>query len=321
MDTTNDSNGLPATLFPASSFNKNNTRKQRLDGLVGNCYLELNKESALATFFCNIRAFKSELFKVWRYPNCQTSNCLDVVDIDEYYAKFPFAEAQLTWPYQIIYRRLCGQLKKHRFSQMRSLLDYGCANGLFMQYLQQNGFGKCYGYDPYAPSEGVGNPATLAQGLFDYILLQGVIEHVENPHVLLSDLNRLLGPRGYIFIGTPNTAKIDLNRPNISDYYNPIHVPYHLHTYTRESLDSLALRQGWKPVEFCHCAFSAIRWLCLNTRTWNQYQRLLDGTLNVIFGAIKPWQTLTSFQFLFYAFFDYLLSLHTEMTIVSRKPF
>jgi len=321
MDINNDSNGLLKMLDPASNLHKNNTSKQRLDCLICNYHFDPNKESALATFPCNVRAFKGEFFKVWRCPNCQTINCLDVVNLDEYYAQYPFAEAQLTWPYQIIYRRLCGQLKKHGFSKTRSLLDYGCANGLFMQYLQQNGFGKCYGYDPYAPSEGFGNPARLAEGPFDYILLQDVIEHVEDPHVLLSDLNRLLAPGGYIFIGTPNAAKIDLNRPNISDYYNPVHVPYHLHIYTRESLESLALCQGWKPVDFCDRAFSDTPWLCLNTRAWNQYQRLLDGTLNVIFEPLKPWQALTSFQFFFYAIFGYFLSLHTEMTIVFRKPF
>jgi 2-polyprenyl-3-methyl-5-hydroxy-6-metoxy-1,4-benzoquinol methylase len=81
-------------------------------------------------------------------------------------------------------------------------------------------------------------------------LLQDVIEHVEDPNALLGELDGLLAPGGYILIGTPNTANIDLTRPNVSDFYNQVHVPYHLHLYTHESLELLGCRQGWKAVDF-----------------------------------------------------------------------
>jgi len=50
-----------------------------------------------------------------------------------------------------------------------SMLDYGCGNGMFVEYLRQRGFANCHGYDAYALQEGFGNPTILEQGPFDYI--------------------------------------------------------------------------------------------------------------------------------------------------------
>lgn len=300
-------------------FNKKKS-KQRLDCLICNHHVDLNDESAFVTFSCNVRAFMGEKFKVWRCPNCMTIHCLDVVDLAHYYAKYPIAQATLTLPLRLCYRNLYRQLTKHGVSQTHSLLDYGCgANGMVVQYLRERGFTSCYGYDPYAPQSGYGNPATLQRGPFDYILLQDVIEHVEDPNTLLCELDGFLAPGGYILIGTPNAANIDLTQPSLSDYYNEVHVPYHLHLYTRESLESLGRRQGWQPVDFFDRPYHDTPWLVVNTRAWNEYQCLFDGTIDVVYESIKPWKALTSYRFMFYAIFGYWLSFRTGMAMMFHK--
>jgi SAM-dependent methyltransferase len=303
----------------ASQFNNQEKKKQRLNCLACNHQVDPNDESAFVTFSCNVRGFKDESFKVWRCPDCMTIHCLDVVDLPHYYAKYPIAQATLTWPYRFCYGNLYRQLTKHGFSQAHSFLDYGCASGMFIQYLRQRGFANCYGYEPYAPKEGFGNPATLQRGSFDYILLQDVIEHIEDPNALLRDLDGLLTPGGYILIGTPNAAQIDLNQPNVSDYYNEVHVPYHLHLYTPASLESLGCRQGWEPVDFFDRPYHDTPWFSVNTRAWNEYQRLFDGTIDVVYEQSKPWKTLTSYRYLFYALFGYWLSFRTGMAIMFHK--
>jgi len=305
---------------PSSQLHHQTTSKQRLDCLICNHRIDPNDESAFVTFSCNVRAFNNEKFKVWRCPDCKTIHCLDLVDLAHYYAKYPVGEATLSWPYRICYRNLCRQLTKHGFSKTHSFLDYGCANGLFIQYLQQRGFVNCYGYDPYAPQEGYGNLATLQQKPFDYILLQDVIEHVEDPNALLSELDTLLAPGGYILIGTPNAANLDLSKPSVSDYYNEVHVPYHLHLYTGKSLKSLGHRQGWKSVDFFDRPYHDTPWFSVNTRAWNQYQRLFDGNIDVIYEPIQLWKALTSYKYLWYALFGYLLSLKTGMAVMFHKP-
>ena len=297
-----------------------NQSKQRLECLVCDYRIDPNNESLLTTFFCNVRAFKEETFKVWRCPSCSSIHCLDTVALDYYYAKYPFAQATLTFPLRLCFQNLCRQLTKHGLCESHSLLDYGCASGTFIQYLQQRGFANCFGYDPYASQEGLGNPTTLQQGPFDYILLQDVIEHVEDPNQLLSKLNALLSPGGYILIGTPNAANIDLTQPHISDYYNPVHVPYHLHIYTQESLEFLGRKQGWEPVGCFARPYHDTLWFGLNSRAWNEYQRLADGSLDVIYEAIKPGKALRDPKFIFYALFGYWLSFRTEMAVMFHKP-
>jgi SAM-dependent methyltransferase len=302
-----------------STLDKSNKLKRR-ECLICNYVMDENNESALTTFACNVRAFREDKFKVWRCPQCQTIHCLDVVELADYYAKYPFTQAVITWPLKILYHNLLQQLTKHGFSQHHSFLDYGCGTGLFVKYLQNHNFTQAYGYDPYATKENFGDSAVLQKAPFDYILLQDVIEHVEDPHALLSELNSLIAPGGYILIGTPNAANINLDKPDISDFYNSVHVPYHLHIYPRNVLESLGMKQGWEPVHFFNRAFHDTPWFGLNTRAWNQYQRLLDGTINVVFQPLQLHKAFASPKFIFYALFGYWLSLHTEMAIMFRKP-
>lgn len=296
------------------------TSKQRLDCSICHYRVDPNNESAFSTFPCSVRAYLNESFKVWRCPDCQTIHCLDVVDLDHYYAKYPIFQAELTQSYRIVYGNLCRQLTKHGFSKSHSLLDYGCGvSGLFVKYLQENGFTNSYGYDPYAPEDGFGDPITLQRGSFDYISLQDVIEHVEDPNVFLNKLDSLLSPGGYILIGTPNAANIDLNRPDLPEYYNCVHIPYHLHMYTRETLESLGRKQGWEPVDCFDRKYYDTRWLGLNYRSWNTYTTLLDGSLDVLFEPLKLGKALISPKFLFYAIFGYWFRIDTEMTVMFRK--
>ncbi len=298
------------------------TTKQRLECLICNYRVDPNDESAFSTFPCNVRAFMDEKFKLWRCPDCKTIHCLDVVDLDHYYAKYPIAQATLTWPFRVFYRKLRKQLTKYGFSKTHSILDYGCgANGLFVQYLRQQGFTNCHGYDPYGTKDGFGDPATLQQGAFDYILLQDVIEHVEDPNTLLDRLNNLLAPGGYILISTPNASNLNLNRPDINDICNAVHVPYHLHIYTPESIELLGRRQGWEFIDSLRPNHDTL-WPSLNARVSNEYQRILEGPVDVFFEPINSRKVLTSSRFIFFAFyaiFGYWLNFYSGMSIIFRK--
>lgn len=293
---------------------------QNVDCPICSYQFDSKDESACVTFACNVRAFKHESFRVWRCPQCMTIHCLDHVDLAHYYEKYPFTQANLTRSLRLCYHNLLRRLTKHGFSRTHSLLDYGCGNGLFVQYLRDKGFPNCHGYDPYARKSGFGNPEILHNRQFDYIVLQDVIEHVEDPNVLLHTLNQHLAPGGYILIGTPNATHIDLTQPELSDYYNAVHVPYHLHLYTRQSLEMLGFCQGWQTTDFFDRPYHDTLWFGLNSRAWNQYQRLCDRTIDAVFEPINFWQALTSYNFLFYAAFGYWLSLRTEMAILFHKP-
>jgi 2-polyprenyl-3-methyl-5-hydroxy-6-metoxy-1,4-benzoquinol methylase len=271
----------------------------------------------ITTIPCNVRAFRSEYFDVWRCPNCQTIHAAAEVDLDHYYAQYPFAGATLSLPLRLCYRNLLRQLVG--FQTYHSFLDYGCANGLFVQYLQSLGFDQVQGYDPYGDPVGFGNPQALERQ-YNYILLQDVIEHVEDAQELLASLDKLLLPGGYILIGTPNADRINLAQANRPEYYNALHVPYHRHIYPSARLQALATNQGWQVVRYFDRPFHDTGWFGLNARAWNVYQALCDGTLNAIFEGIDVGLALRSPRFWWYAVFGYWLSLKTDMAMLFRKP-
>lgn len=272
----------------------------------------------LVTFPCHVQAFLGETFSVWRCPQCRTIHCLEIVDLDHYYAKYPFADMQLTWPFRIFYRNLARRLTRHGFTKEHSLLDYGCGNGLFVRSLQARGFTRCHGYDPYGKADGTGDRAQLQEGPFDYILLQDVLEHTDGPEALLEEMDGHLRDGGFILIGTPNAANIDLSRP--STFLNEVHVPYHLHIYTRDVVEAMGKRRGWVPVGFFDRSYHDRPWFGLNSRAAKQYQRLVGGTMDAVLSPVKPWKALASPRFVFLAICGYWFSHKSDMTIVFRKP-
>jgi len=290
------------------------TGKQRLDCSVCNNHVDTTDRLAFVTFPCHVRAFLGESFKVWRCPNCRTIHCLDVVDLEHYYAKYPFAGMELTWPFRIFYRNLTRRLTKHGFTKDQFMLDYGCGNGLFIKYLQGCGFANCHGYDPYGGND---NDATLQQGPFDDILLQDVLEHVEDPSGLLHEMNNMLAPGGHIFVGTPNAESLDLTRPE--EFLNEVHVPYHLHIYSRKVVEDMGRRQGWTPVGFFDRPYHDRPWFGLNTRAAKVYQQLVGGTMDAVLEPVQPWKAMTSPRFVFFAAVGYWLSNKSDMTIVFQK--
>lgn len=291
--------------------------QQRTVCLICQHAVNPSDETAFVTMPCHVRAFWGETFRVWRCPGCRTIHCLEVVDLDRYYAAYPFTKATLTWPFKVFYRNLSSRMTQFGFAPGHSMLDYGCGNGLFVEYLRGRGFPYCHGYDPYGAREGFGNPAGLNDSPFDYILLQDVLEHVEDPNALLQEMDHHLRPGGHILVGTPNADSIDLQRTE--EFWNEIHAPYHLHIYTREAVESMGRQIGWTPVGFFDRPYSDRPWFGLNTRAAKVYQRLVGGTMDAVLEPLRLWTALSSPKFLYYALFGYWLSFHSDMAVMFRK--
>ncbi len=300
------------------------TVSHRADCNICGYHFDAKNGADLVTVRCNVRAFLGERFRVWRCPRCQTIHCYDIVDLDHYYSKYAFIDAKLTFPLRLAYRRLRGQLEKHGFNRSASFMDYGCGEkGLFIQYLRECGFTNCIGYDPHSPA----NPKPLnADGTnktFDFVLVQDVIEHAEDPTAFLNDIDAFLHPGSHVLVGTPNAARIDLQRPEFPDFRNAIHVPYHLHIYTRDTLAALGRGQGWEAVETIERAYHDTYWPVLNPRTWNEYIRLFDGACDCVWEPIQVGKALTSSRaphIVFYSLFGVLLSHRIDTAVVFRKP-
>lgn len=97
-------------------------------------------------------------------------------------------------------------------SSFEKVLDYGCANGVFLKYLKGQGykaaniFGADIGEDmletarSFTPN--VCNIDRLT-GKYDLITLWNVIEHIHEPRAIVGKLRDLLSVGGEVFIETP----------------------------------------------------------------------------------------------------------------------
>lgn len=291
------------------------TRRRETCNVCGTAHDSRHDETADVP--CHVRVFRGHLFRLWRCSVCRTIHCLDVVDLDYYYSKYPFSQARLDLVWRIFYMNLARRFIRHGMTPAHRFLDYGCANGLFCTALRGRGFRNVYGYDPYSANSAFADERVLEHAPFDYILLQDVLEHVEDPNALLARLDRLLAVGGHILVGTPNAQKVDLSRPDV--FRNELHAPYHLHIYTRSGVERMGQTLGWHAVKFYDRSYHDRPWFALNTRAAKTYQSLKDGSFDAFFEPFDIRTALGSPSFWFHAVFGYWLSYRSDMSLMFRK--
>lgn len=126
------------------------------------------------------------------------------------------------------------------------LLDVGCSSGHFLKLAAECGY-DVYGVEPnpamveYAQAElrlrniccgtlaNVGYPASY----FDVITLWDVLEHVEQPGMLLKEVDRVLKPGGWVFAYTENFSSFNVLVTR--EYSEMISPDVHLRHYTSET--------------------------------------------------------------------------------------
>ena len=133
------------------------------------------------------------------------------------------------------------------------LLDVGCGNGSYIQYMQSLGW-EVRGIDfdseavSNARSKGLNvNTGDLEQCLyldntFDVITINHVIEHVPKPLDLLQECRRILKRGGKLVIATPNAASWGHSLYGLD--WRGLEPPRHLHIFTPVSLAYLIEQAG-----------------------------------------------------------------------------
>jgi SAM-dependent methyltransferase len=94
-----------------------------------------------------------------------------------------------------------------------------------------------------APIDG---PLPLEDGAFDLVWASEVIEHVADTARWLSEVRRVLAPRGRLLVTTPSHGRLRLALGGIERFSEPL--GDHLHLYTRRSLRHLLEEFGFQPV-------------------------------------------------------------------------
>jgi SAM-dependent methyltransferase len=148
-----------------------------------------------------------------------------------------------------------------RHTPSGSLLDVGCASGLFLDLAARRGW-QVTGVEPNAAlsrkAEALLGPpgkvfgvslqeAPLTPASFDAITLWDVLEHVTDPAGFLRRCRDLLKPGGYLFANVPN---VDSLMARLFGRRWPLWLPEHLNYFNRRSLEECSRRAGLASVRF-----------------------------------------------------------------------
>jgi len=128
------------------------------------------------------------------------------------------------------------------------LLEIGCGDPRRLHYFAEKGY-NCFGIEPspLAHIDTKYNNIKIIRGYvedfsldkkFDIILMRFCLEHIIDINAIMRRCVELLNPDGRLFIQVPNNEFFMHNRPPLFAAHE------HIHYFTRQSLDSLALRGG-----------------------------------------------------------------------------
>lgn len=154
------------------------------------------------------------------------------------------------------------------------VLDYGCGGGTLMRYLLDRGF-YCTGLDASVESVeqakfNVGDHPKcrgfvvstslpnkeIPDNKFQMVYFIETIEHIlpEEIDKYLSELNRIISPRGYVFISTPYNEDREKYQVICPDCGAIFHRVQHLNTFSVDRMVDLTNNAGFEKV-FCEATY------------------------------------------------------------------
>jgi len=285
------------------------------------CLTELEATAGVerASVRCNVRAFASEHFEVWRCPACRSIHAAREVDLPHYYARYPFhrlADGGTSGPLRIMYGNLARRLTDAGCDARSAILDYGCGSGGFLALLRERGFAAAVGFDEYEPS--FADRAVLERS-YDCVLAQDLIEHVADPRALVATLHALVRPGGVILIGTPDATHLDLGHPE--RHLHSLHQPYHRHVLSEAALHALGAERGWKLRKHYREMYSNTRVPFVNAAFLQHYFRSFDDNVDLALDPpdLSNWKLWTP-KTLWLGLFGSFTPPRCDMMAVFERP-
>ncbi len=135
------------------------------------------------------------------------------------------------------------------------LLDFGCGVGEYASKMQQRGWQvdgidlsnhaaqkaqQLYGFSVWVGS--LPHPNVKPQS-YDMITMGQVLEHIPNPHQIISSALEALKPNGRLVISVPNLES--WGRQAFGKYWWPLQMPWHVLHFTPSALTALMRMHGF----------------------------------------------------------------------------
>lgn len=262
----------------------------------------------------NIRKFQHETFTVWRCPQCHSLHSKEAVNLDDYYAHYPLQNHRIDLVTRFGYQNRLRLLRKYGMKSEHTLMDYGCGQGVFAEFLRERGY-KANGYDAYVPAYADTN---VLNPTYNVITAYDVIEHIHDPRSWMWEIASLLRERGLLALGTPAADQIDLF--DQEEYISELHQPYHRHILSEKALLDLGRETGLNVIKVEHRYYFDTLYPFVNSRFGKMYLRRIGNVMDAILEEPHAEIIFKSPRLLFYAFFGYFFPPKGNITVFFRKP-
>lgn len=165
-----------------------------------------------------------------------------------------------------------------RYKGGGSLLEIGCANGLFLDAMRQTGHWQLQGVDVSEPAvryaqeqfgldvfHGPLEDAKFPDSSFDAVVMWDVLEHVHQPKETLREIHRLLKPDGVFVFRLPLLDSWD--QELFGPFWSGWDAPRHLTLFSRHTLKLMLAETGFR-MERTACISGGYPVFALSLRFW-----------------------------------------------------
>ena len=153
----------------------------------------------------------------------------------------------------------------NRLTKSRTILDYGCGTGEFLNHCQTNGW-EVRGVEPNGQARQISidkNGECAVEKIedlekeirYDVITLWHVLEHVHNLNKVLKKLEAKMTKKSHLVIALPNNHSFDQNLYQAD--WAAYDVPRHLYHFNQLTFNILANKHGLKLIETLPMKFDA----------------------------------------------------------------
>jgi SAM-dependent methyltransferase len=219
-------------------------------------------------FSVNTSCFIFEIVQCTQCGLCRTSPFPtdDILGIHDMPAYYGYGKNKFIPFIQDIRDSIMQARAKHFLSMLTDIkgtpkiLDIGCSEGrLLKSFLKFNC--QCFGVEhPDYPSERLIYPdrieyfrgdlenSDLEDNSFDLIFLWHVLEHMDDPAVVMAQVCRLLAPEGLLILAVPNFLSMEAKA--FKQFWFHLDIPWHKYHFDVKSMGHLLKKQRLKIIKY-----------------------------------------------------------------------
>ena len=261
----------------------------------------------------NTRAVEGMSFTVAQCPGCGSINAVEPVDLSALYRDYPLhasATGFAAWGFERAFAARARRLPSAGVHAGARVLDFGGGRGGFSALLRRRGY-DAEAWDPAFDTE----PPDRS---FDAITCQDVIEHVDEPAVLLGQIAELLAPGGLMLLGAPLADGINL--ADAERWIMHLHQPYHRCIPSEDAIRRLADSAGLQMIQFERCFAGQSALPGVNARFVEAYGQACGGLLEHAISAPNPLAFLKRPSLVADALFGALAPCPSNFAAILQRP-